>query len=224
MARTHARAHTLLCSLAGWPCPLVSAGTGESIESIVAGTSVLTWVAGTLIDILVTVHPSPARTTGTQIPCGSRHTLSVDTWIVGLADIAALGASCWAVAISCVVWGTGAYWEGGAWSGRAGSKGVAPSIVIGTDVSLSAGSPISFIAWRTGSTVEGAHGIETLDHGSSGASSVISGTLIHIQTAVAVALPSSRTGAAVEGALGVVTGHRGVGGARLLGKATLIHV
>lgn len=44
--------------------------------------------------------------------------------------------------------------------------------------------------WRTGSTVEGAHGIETLDHGSSGASSVISGTLIHIQTAVAVALPS----------------------------------
>lgn len=46
--------------------------------------------------------------------------------------------------------------------------------------------------WRTGSTVEGAHGIETLDHGSSGASSVISGTLIHIQTAVAVALPSWR--------------------------------
>ena len=38
--------------------------------------------------------------------------------------------------------------------------------------------------------MEGAHGIETLDHGSSGASSVISGTLIHIQTAVAVALPS----------------------------------
>lgn len=48
----------------------------------------------------------------------AHHTLSVDTWIVGLADIAALGASCWAVAISCVVWGTGAYWEGGAWKHR----------------------------------------------------------------------------------------------------------
>lgn len=56
-------ASTLLCSLAHWACPLGSASTCESINAVMAGSSVLTGVAHTFIDILVTVYSLPARAT-----------------------------------------------------------------------------------------------------------------------------------------------------------------
>lgn len=47
--------------------------------------------------------------------------------------------------------------------------------------------------WRTWSTVEGTHGIQTLHQWSSGAATVIGQTFIHILTAVAIALPAWET-------------------------------
>lgn len=44
--------------------------------------------------------------------------------------------------------------------------------------------------WRTGATVEGAHGVQALHHGSGGAAAIIGQTFIHILAAVAVALPT----------------------------------
>lgn len=43
---------------------------------------------------------------------------------------------------------------------------------------------------RAGATVEGAHRVQALHHGSGGAAAVIGRTLVHILTAVTVALPA----------------------------------
>ena len=44
--------------------------------------------------------------------------------------------------------------------------------------------------WRAGTTVEGAHGIQALHHGSGGAATIIGRAFIYILTAVAISLPS----------------------------------
>lgn len=44
--------------------------------------------------------------------------------------------------------------------------------------------------WRAGTTVEGAHGVQALHHGSSGAATIICQAFIHIPTAVTIALPT----------------------------------
>lgn len=44
--------------------------------------------------------------------------------------------------------------------------------------------------WRAWTTVEGAHGVQALHHGSAGAATIIGQTFIHILTAIAIALPT----------------------------------
>lgn len=44
--------------------------------------------------------------------------------------------------------------------------------------------------WRAGTTVEGAHGVQALNHGNGGAAAIIGQTFVHILTAVAIALPT----------------------------------
>lgn len=44
--------------------------------------------------------------------------------------------------------------------------------------------------WRTRATVKGAHGVQTLYHGRTGATTIIGQTFIHILTAVAVSMPT----------------------------------
>lgn len=44
--------------------------------------------------------------------------------------------------------------------------------------------------WRAGATVEGAHGIQTLNHGRSRATAIIVQTFVHILTAVAISMPT----------------------------------
>lgn len=87
------------------------------------------------------------------------------------------------------------------------------SIVGSTDVGLGACPPIPLITWRTGTTVERAHGVQTLNHWSTGAASIIVQAFIHILTAVAIPLPTCWTGSTVEGTQGVEAGNSRVGGA-----------
>jgi hypothetical protein len=50
--------------------PQGGAGAREAVEAVRARASVLTGVAGTLVDILVTGGPGPARTTGAGVARG----------------------------------------------------------------------------------------------------------------------------------------------------------
>lgn len=46
--------------------------------------------------------------------------------------------------------------------------------------------------WRTRATVKGAHGVQTLHHGRTGATAIIGQAFIHILTTVAVSMPTWR--------------------------------
>lgn len=59
----------------------------------------------------------PARVTVAHVSRsrGGGHTLSIDTGVVGLTDVAGLGATCWSITVSCVAWRAGAYRKACAW-------------------------------------------------------------------------------------------------------------
>lgn len=107
----------LLCGLAERASPLRSASTCESINAVGAGSSVLTGVACALVDILVTVRSLPARVTVADVARsrGGGHTLSIDTGVVGLTDVAGLGAAIRSIPVACVAWRAGAYRKACAW-------------------------------------------------------------------------------------------------------------